>query len=91
MCKNGGTAVIPKNIAQKLRELGEICEKYPNAIPVDVVAEFNGTHPESLRNSLKEGSCPFGYAWNRGSRSGFCIPTLRFYLWVTDGKGLPDE
>lgn len=77
--------MMPTAIADKLHRLTEICEQYPNAIPVEVAAEFNGTHPESLRESLKEGTCPFGYAWNRGSRSGFCIPTIRFYLWITGG------
>ena len=77
--------MMPTAIADKLHRLTEICEQYPDAVPVDVVAKFNGTHPESLRNSLKEGTCPFGYAWNRGSRSGFSIPTIRFYLWITGG------
>ena len=68
---------------EKMTKLDEIVQQYPDAIPVKVAAEFLGITPVSVQASLCSGKCPFGFYWQRGSRKGFCIPTIRFYLWVT--------
>lgn len=74
-------------IAPKLNQFANILEQYPDAIPIVVVADFFGTSPEGLRTSLREERCPVGYGWKAGGKSGFCIPTIRFYFWVT-AKGI---
>lgn len=67
---------------QKLQMLDDICMKYENSIPVQVVADYVGCTPAALRNSMLAQTCPFGYAWRTGARAGFCIPTIRFYNWI---------
>ena len=76
---------------QKLQRLDEICTQYQNAIPVAVAAEFVGTTAAALRSALRCKTCPFGYAWQSGERSGYCIPTLAFYVWVTSGQTIDPD
>lgn len=72
-------------INDRIAQLDEIVEKYPICIPIEVAASFCGTHPQSLRQAMRGGTCPFGYMWEKGMRGGFCIPTPKFYLWITGG------
>lgn len=78
--------MAPETISAKLQRLHEICEQYPDAIPIDVAAEFQGIHKDTQRKAIKDGTCPYGFALgNSGARNGVCIPTITFYLWITKG------
>lgn len=84
---------VPTTIASKLDELNQLCEKYPSKIPVRECAAFLGLEDESLRHCLEHGSCPFGLGWLKKSahNRAFFIPTLTFYLWVTQAAGFRKE
>lgn len=71
----------------RIEELKALCNKYPIAIPVREAAQFLGISPECLRASCMQGRCPFGFAWaSVGSeRTGYKIPTLTFFCWITKG------
>lgn len=71
---------------ETIAKLEEICQKYPQSIPVAVAAEFEGIDPETLRTALKNKTCPFGYISNPGYRAKFVIPTLAFYMFHTCGR-----
>lgn len=73
---------------EKAARLGKLLEENPDSIPVDVAAKFLGTTPDSLRAAMCGGTCPFGYSWKRGARSGFCIPSFAFYSWLCKGVSL---
>ena len=79
----------PTTITTKLDELEQLCEKYPSKIPIEECAAFLGMAGESLRACLEHGSCPFGLGWlkKNAHNRAFYIPTLTFYLWVTQSAG----
>lgn len=69
-----------------------MCEKLlrlvrenPVCIPLPEVADFLGMTPSTLRASIEQGRCPFGFSWKLGARSGFKIPTATFLAWYTKG------
>lgn len=72
-------------IQERINQLDRIVSEYPTHIPVNVAASYCGTNPDSLRQAIRGGTCPFGYMWNQGARDSFCIPTPKFYLWITGG------
>lgn len=78
-------ASIPTPISARIDELNELVEKHPQYIPVTAVAVYLGVNPEGLRRCIEAGQCPFGIAWSKsiGGNKAFKIPTLTFYLWVT--------
>ena len=84
---------VPTIITTKLVELDRLCEKYPRKIPVRECAAFLGLEDESLRACLERGSCPFGLGWikKNAQNRAFFIPTLTFYLWVTQSAGFREE
>ena len=67
------------------KNLTELCQKYPICIPVDAAAEFLHVKPAGLRASIDQNRCPFGFSWTLGSRSGYKIPTITFFAWLTKG------
>ena len=80
---------IPVAIRSKLEELHSIVDKYPENVPVAVAASFFGITVDSLRAMIESRRCPFGLGWlkpNAANRA-FCIPTITFYLWVTNPAG----
>lgn len=70
----------------RIAELEDIAKQYPRAIPVDVVAEFLGVDSRTVRHMLEETGNAIGTSWQRASRRGYAIPTLKFYLWITGGR-----
>lgn len=76
----------PNIIINKIDELNQIVEQYPEKIPVEKAAKFLGIDKDVLRRILSSGKCPFGFgieapgAYRRGAS---CIPTMAFYLWIT--------
>lgn len=67
------------------QKLSDLCQKHPYFIPVDTAAAFLHVKPEGLRASIDQGRCPFGFSWTLGSRSGYKIPTITFFAWLTKG------
>lgn len=65
--------------------LQELIVKFPFYIPVTEAAAFLHIRPEALRASIDQGRCPFGFSWTLGDRSGYKIPTIAFYSWLTKG------
>lgn len=77
---------ISDSIAPKLERFAEILETYPDAIPVSVAAEFMGISEQALRNQLHASYNTPGTRWKVGGKSGFNIPTAKFYYWITCRK-----
>ena len=75
---------VPTTIITKLDELEQLCEE---------CAAFLGMAGESLRACLEHGSCPFGLGWlkKNAHNRAFYIPTLTFYLWVTQSAGFKNN
>ena len=75
-----------KDNSNVYQELNTIVSTYPISIPVDVIAKFLGMSPACLRASINQNHCPFGFSWKIGERSGYKIPTITFYSWLTKGQ-----
>lgn len=71
-----------------LTALSQLVEQYPLYIPVVEAAALLHTTPASLRASMEQGRCPFGFSWQLGDRAGFKIPTITFVNWLTKGQGI---
>ena len=78
----------PQNIIERIQELNDIVVENPENIPIPVAAKFLHMHPDSLRSSINHGNAPFAISWQKtlNGNSSFKIPTLTFYLWVTQGR-----
>ena len=63
-----------------MQDLTDLCNEYPEKIPVGPVSQFLGIDDASLRASIAQGRCPFGLSWQLGSRQGFAIDTMQFYM-----------
>lgn len=74
---------IPQCITEKILELNQIVEKYPNNIPIPVIADFFGCDFRSVRAYLECAQYSFGMAWQKAGKAnrGFLIPTAKFYMW----------
>lgn len=68
-------------------DLSNLMFENPQYLPLPKVAEFLGMSSASLRASIEQGRCPFGFSWKIGERSGFKIPTATFLAWYS--KGVP--
>ena len=66
-------------------ELLALVAANPHYIPVTEAASFLHIRPEALRASIDQGRCPFGFSWTLGERSGYKIPTIAFFSWLTKG------
>ena len=69
--------------------LKNLIDLYPIYIPLPEVDAFLGMDPATLRASIEQNRCPFGFSWKLGERAGFKIPTVTFLAWFT--KGIPVE
>ena len=81
---------IPACIDDRLEELNELCDRYPESIPTHAAAGFLRIHPENLKACIETGNCPFAFYWKKnidGYRA-FKIPTVTFYIWYTKGFAL---
>ena len=76
-------------LTNNLTALSQLVEQYPLYIPVVEAAALLHTTPASLRASMEQGRCPFGFSWQIGDRAGFKIPTITFVNWLTKGQGIP--
>lgn len=80
---------IPEPILKQLDELDDLVERNPEYIPVPEAAKFLHVNAEGLRCTIEKGQAPFGIAWQKNIRGNkaFKIPTLTFYLWITQCSG----
>ena len=77
------TAVLPKNIQERIAELDEIIEMYPKKIPVTTAAKFLGMDVECMRRGIEQGKFPFALGCDNdiyGNRYAY-ISSVTFYLW----------
>lgn len=83
---------LPKPITDKLAALDKLIDENPLTIPVEKAADFLEMNGESLRTAMEQGRCPFAIAWQKNLRGyrAFKIPTVTFYLWYTNCRGVPD-
>lgn len=82
------TEQAQKLLSNNLTALSQLVEQYPLYIPVVEAATLLHTTPASLRASMEQGRCPFGFSWQLGDRAGFKIPTITFVNWLTKGLGI---
>lgn len=70
----------------RIEELNTLCRENRLHLTVQQVASFLGMDAEGLRSSIERGQCPFGFGWQKtvGAYRSFFIPTITFYLWVTN-------
>lgn len=66
-------------------DLTALVERNRVCIPVSEAAAFLRMDPASLRASIEQNRCPFGFSWRQGERSGYKIPTIAFVSWLTKG------
>ena len=77
-------------ITEKIQQLNQLVEQYPDAIPLPVVARFMGVADEGLRAYIDNTPNAFGISWKRmgAVNRAYKIPTIRFYAWYRNGLGL---
>lgn len=85
--------MAPAVITNKIMELNKIVEENPVYIPLEVCAEFLKVKPNGLRAYLDNAPHPFGISWQQMGKlnRAFKIPTVKFYLWYTNGEGYREE
>ena len=78
-----GEISIPNCITDKLRQLNQLAERYPENIPVSAAADFLGMDGRSLKSYLMQLGNPVGMGWrrDRAENRAFHIPTAKFYTW----------
>ena len=78
---------IPESIKNKLLDLNQLANKYPDVIPLPVAAKFMGISDEGLRAYLDNDHAPFGMTWKQmgAVNRAYKIPTTRFYAWYRNG------
>lgn len=77
--------VIPRPVIEKVETLCNLADQYPGNIPVPIAASFMEMDAESLRCSMEQNRCPFGFSWQKDARGyrGFKIPTPTLFFWYT--------
>ena len=83
------TIKTPACVHEKMAELEELCNKYPERIPIHACAKFLGMTGDSLRAMIETRRCPFALGWIRQDAANrtFCIPTATFFFWYTCPSG----
>lgn len=78
-----GEVMLEEYIKETRQKLEEIITKYPRQIPVSVVADYLGAHPDSIRASV-ENHPVFGIAWRKSgsTRIEHCIAARVFVPWA---------
>ena len=85
--------MAPESVTRKIMELNEIVEENPVFIPLGVIAKFLGADDGGIRAYLDNAPHPFGISWQQMGKANraFKIPTVKFYLWYTNGAGYGKE
>ena len=84
--------MTPKPICDQLKQLEEIVAEHPVRVPTEVVANFLHIDKVTLRQMARTGGLPFAMVYQTPEgRLGLRIPTMTFYLWVTQGKTVRKE
>ena len=78
---------VPACITDKLQQLNQLAEQYPDAIPLPALAHFMGAADEGLRAYIDNNPNAFGISWKRvgAVNRAYKIPTVRFYSWYRNG------
>lgn len=78
---------VPAPVKDRLNELDKLVNDFPTEIPLVHAADFLRMDPPSLRAYLQTNTS-FGMAWKKEGKTncGFHIPTLTFYMWVTQSN-----
>lgn len=81
---------IPDSVKNKLLELNQLAEQYPDVIPLPAAARFMKISDEGLRAYLDNDSQPFGMSWRQmgATNRAYKIPTVRFYAWYRNNLGV---
>lgn len=76
------TVVVQEFLAKDTEKLAEIIQKYPQQIPVPVIAEWWGCGEDTVRTALHEQGL-LGIAERKPGRlnRGFVVPTGHFVRW----------
>lgn len=79
--------MTPQVVQDKIGQLNDLVNKYPDAIPLQEVANFLGLDGRSLRSYLQSNPFAFGMSWIKpgAENRAFRIPTTKFYLWYRNG------
>lgn len=79
--------VTPPQIIERISELNRISADNPISMPISEIANFLDCDVDSVRAYLENSPYPFGMAWKKSKTANraFKIPTLKFYLWNTNG------
>lgn len=76
-----------KVIQDKLNELNEIIEQYPQDIPIDVLAKFLGWKDSTLRSAIERGNFPgVWYQTCLNGRKVYKVLTIPFYFYYTKAQ-----
>lgn len=83
------TTCFPQPIIERIEELNCLVKEFPESIPLPEAAKYLRMNPNSLRSSIESGMAPFGISWKKtlNGNSAFKIPTLTFYMWMTQCRG----
>lgn len=78
---------VPTCITDKLTQLNQLVEQYPENIPVSAAADFLGMDGRSLKSFLMQPGNSAGMGWrrDRAENRAFHIPTAKFYSWYRNG------
>ena len=74
---------LSEKTIEKLNELEQLIEQYPNNIPLPECAKFLHINPSTLRNYLDSGNCPFGFSTQKKKygNHNYTIPSPQFDIW----------
>lgn len=66
--------------------LRELVDSGIKTISSDEAAKIVGIHPQTLRNALLNGTCPFGFPASRphASKQNFVVSVVKLVNWMTD-------
>ncbi|MDU7339327.1 MAG: hypothetical protein E7L17_14585 [Clostridium sp.] len=85
--------LAPEVITKKIDELNGLVDQYPDFLPVEVVSRFLCAKSDGIRAYIDNAPNPFGISWQQMGKQNraFKIPTVKFYLWYTNGFGYRKE
>lgn len=85
--------MTPKCILEREQKLVQLCEQYPELIPLEAAAAYLGMSVKGLRHYLEARNDSFGLFYRNGGdgRRAYFISTLPFYKWQTRGLDLSRE
>ena len=76
--------MIPDTIKDRIGELTELVENFPEKLPADKAAKFLKMDSEVLRRAIEQGKVPVALGCDNGAHGNryAYISTMTFYLWL---------